>query len=237
MKYLKLFVPPIFLILFKKLRLNFSGKALDKIIVNPLLVSSYSQYNEDLIIDSILNKEKGFYVDIGANDPIHLSNTKRFYDKGWNGINVEPQSFKIFEFEIQRKRDINLNLGIGPIDDYLDFYELDISPLSSFNKEVALENCEKFKAKIIEVKKVPIRRLESVLNEFIPPSIKIDFFSIDTEGFEMEVLESNNWEIYRPNLIIIEYGNKLVEINDYLTSKGYGLIFKNGCNLIFKEND
>ncbi|WP_338221420.1 FkbM family methyltransferase [Algoriphagus sp. oki45] len=208
-----------------------------KIIVDPFLVNSYSQYHEDLIIDSILNKENGFYVDIGANDPVHLSNTKRFYDKGWNGINIEPQSFKISEFNTQRERDINLNIGIGPLDGYMEFFELDISSLSSFNKKIAFENCNKFKANIKEVKQVPVRRLDSILNENLPHDFNIDFFSIDTEGFEMEVLESNNWSIYRPNVIIIEFGNRLVEINEYLTSKKYSLIFKNGCNLIYKRID
>ena len=235
MNYFKLFIPPILFILIKKLGIKICFNNSEKIIVNPLLVNSYSQYHEDLIIDSILNKENGFYVDIGANDPVHLSNTKRFYDKGWMGINIEPQSFKISDFERQRERDINLNFGIGPLDGHMEFFELDISPLSSFSKQIALENCKKFKAKVNDVKKVPVRRLESVLMEYLPPGIKIDFFSIDTEGFEMEVLESNNWDIYRPKLIVVEYGNKISEISNFLISKRYNLIFKNGCNLIFKE--
>ena len=55
----------------------------------------------------------GFYIDVGANDPIIYSTTKSFYDKGWNGINIEPLPDKYKLLTIFRKRDINLQIGIG----------------------------------------------------------------------------------------------------------------------------
>ena len=56
------------------------------------------------------------------------------------------------------------------------------------------------------------------------PGQKIDFFNIDVEGFELEVLESNDWTKYRPTLIITEILNSDEENNHvfkYLESKGY----------------
>ena len=52
---------------------------------------SYSEYYEDIILYLLLfDIKKGFYIDVGAFDPIKVSVTKLFYLKGWNGINIEP---------------------------------------------------------------------------------------------------------------------------------------------------
>src|SRR3989344_6416322 len=70
--------------------------------------NSYSQNNEDLKIDELLNyPSKGFYVDVGAYDPDRFSNTKRFYLKGWRGINIEPDVYSFNKFLEKRPEDIN----------------------------------------------------------------------------------------------------------------------------------
>jgi len=77
-------------------------------------LKSSSQYYEDLIIDRLLNhKKNGIYLDIGANDPDILSNTKRFYDRGWSGVNIEPDTELYNKLLKHRSRDINLNIGIS----------------------------------------------------------------------------------------------------------------------------
>ncbi len=54
-------------------------------------IITYAQYNEDIILKALLyDVKKGFYVDVGANDPDDDSVTKLFYQNGWNGINIEP---------------------------------------------------------------------------------------------------------------------------------------------------
>ena len=56
-----------------------------------LLVTSYAQNAEDVPpLRLFASKPEGFYVDVGAGDPVQHSVTKLFYDAGWNGINVEP---------------------------------------------------------------------------------------------------------------------------------------------------
>ena len=56
------------------------------------ILLSYSQQAEDLSIQRYFGEEKmnGFFVDVGAFDPIKYSNTYLFYKKGWRGINIEP---------------------------------------------------------------------------------------------------------------------------------------------------
>ena len=57
--------------------------------------------------------KNGFYIDVGAHDPNFISVTKAFYLKGWYGINIEPLPNLFKALQIYRRRDINLNLGIG----------------------------------------------------------------------------------------------------------------------------
>ena len=74
----------------------------------------YSQFLEDLILFSVFHDvENGFYIDIGANDPNIISVTKNFYIRGWYGINIEPLPDKYQALIKFRKRDINLQIGVG----------------------------------------------------------------------------------------------------------------------------
>ena len=76
--------------------------------------TSYSQFYEDLILFCIFYDVKnGFYIDVGANDPNHISVTKAFYLRGWNGVNLEPLPDKYELLLKERKRDLNLQIGVG----------------------------------------------------------------------------------------------------------------------------
>jgi len=82
-------------------------------ILNYLLSNfvSYSQDFEDFIIYYIFfDLQKGFYIDVGANDPNEFSVTKAFYDRGWYGINIEPLHEKYILLKKYRPRDINLQI-------------------------------------------------------------------------------------------------------------------------------
>ena len=71
--------------------LIYLAKAINDTYIKKYVWGSFSQKGEDLIIERIIgNKEKGFYIDIGAHNPNVFNNTKRFYVKGWSGINIEP---------------------------------------------------------------------------------------------------------------------------------------------------
>ncbi len=53
----------------------------------------YSQYGEDFILWNFFDyKEHGFFIDVGAFDGKHLSNTLSFEEHGWKGICIEPVS-------------------------------------------------------------------------------------------------------------------------------------------------
>jgi len=97
--------------------------------------------HEDLLLDYLIRfKEKGFYVEVGANDPDAFnSHLTRFYLRGWSGINIEPQKDVLKKLESSRIRDINLNLCLGDKEEVRTFYRINgVADGASLNKEMAL---------------------------------------------------------------------------------------------------
>jgi FkbM family methyltransferase len=203
-------------------------------IVKGYVINSSSQYGEDRIIDKLLGyKARGYYVDIGANDPNLMNNTRRFYNKGWSGINCEPNYELFKKITRYRKRDINLNAGVGSGKGELTFYEMSANTLSTFNKASA-DYYVKEGYRIIRTIKVPIITLGEIFDKLGNP---VDFLSLDVEGYEMEVLESNDWQKNRPTLMLVETNQDSGTISDYLNNINYRLVWKNHTNSIYCDND
>lgn len=189
-------------------------------------VFSYSQVGEDIIIDSFLkNKSKGFYVDVGAYHPVHISNTYKFYKSGWTGIQIEPNYKKSSLFKRYRPNSINLNVGVGEKEGTAKFFIFDSDAYSTFSAETANLN-EKLGLKLLETKEVQMMKLSSIFKKYTK-NIEIDFMSVDTEGFDLEVLKTNDWNVYRPHFVIVEtveasdkvFGKKLNDIYDPFMQK------------------
>ncbi len=205
----------------------------------------YSQCGEDFIIESLIPKKtKGFYVDVGSNHPIKLNNTLLFYKKGWSGINIEPNTSRMWSFKILRRRDENLNIGIGKDKTKLKFHIFKESTLSTFDEESA-SAYTKMGHQIKKIIDVPVLPLSEVLEEHAN-NREIDILSVDTEGYDMEVLESNDWTRFRPNFVIIETleyeknkkGKKLNHIFDpFMESKNYKKIADTYINTIYEKNN
>ena len=207
----------------------------DNIRVYSEFIHSFSQYGEDLAIDGILGcKKDGFFIDIGANDPTILSNTKRFYDRGWSGINIEPDPRIFAKIIKERPRNINLNIGIGPSNQISPFYLLSADTLSSFDIHDARRNCRVHHEKIIEQVNIQMLPLVDIFRRYVK-DINVDFMSIDVEGLELVILKSNDWEKYRPKIILIEFCYDMTEIVSFLSENDYRLVFKNQINGIFLD--
>jgi hypothetical protein len=82
-----------------------------------MVVISYAQNFEDVILSRALSGvRKGFYVDVGAWDPCEHSVTYAFYQKGWRGINIEPNREYFGRLVTARPRDVNLGIAVGETD-------------------------------------------------------------------------------------------------------------------------
>jgi FkbM family methyltransferase len=199
------------------------------------LIVSYAQNREDRILEAFFpNLKKGFYVDVGANHPIKESVTKIFYQKDWNGINVEPNKSLFEMLEFDRPRDINFNIGISNKNGTLEFTEYNGDGLSTFSQATKKEY-ESSKdtfyhdyAQVVGSYQVEVKTLSEILNEASPEHI--NFMKIDVEGFEYEVLEGNDWEKYRPEVICIEVNHIKKDWRPLLADKGYELVFFDGLN-------
>ena len=200
---------------------------------------SFSQYGEDIIINKLLNnKPKGFYVDVGAFEPDRLSNTKKFYLKGWQGINIEPNPDGIKKFNILRKRDINLNIGISDKKGEMICYKFKESNSYTFSKELFNKYIEQ--GFHLEKKfRIAVDTLQNVFNKYLIGR-KIDFISIDIENRDIAALVGNNWEIYRPRVICIEslsicdkdYDKKQER---FLNGVNYKKVYENGLNSFYVD--
>lgn len=222
-------------------------KSFNYIVINRYFRGSFSQKGEDLMIDKYFkHKKKGSYIDIGAFHPQMNSNTSFFYKRGWSGINIEPNPTRRKLFIEERKRDINLSIGIGPMTQKAIFYEFEANGLSTFSKKEA-ESLLKIGYKLRKKIKVKVYRLEEIIKKYVKS--KIDFISVDTEGLDLEVLKSNDWKKYRPKLLCIETidfvdlltstkedSSRRESINKYLLEKGYEKYFNNGLNTLYIDS-
>lgn len=196
----------------------------------------YAQNREDIILSAFFDEdEKGFYVDVGANDPDVDSVTKLFYLKGWSGINIEPIKRLHAKLEQERPRDTNLNVGAGEKKSKSLFREYvraeGLSTFSTAMKEEYDELSEEPKPySEYEVDILPLRLI------FEKAKVKdIQFMKVDVEGYEYEVLKGNNWELYRPEVICIESAHIKKDWHDLLKKEGYEQAFNDGLNDYFVD--
>lgn len=205
---------------------------------------SYAQEGEDVLIDRFLNnKNSGFYVDIGAHHPKRFSNTYRFYQRGWRGINVDAMPGSMEAFSTERPEDINLEFGISKQKGELTYYMFNEPALNTFSEAEAKKKDGLRDYKIIETRKVTTYPLQEILEKHLKANVQIDFISIDVEGLDLEVIESNNWEKYRPSLVLVEDLKKwnLMELPEKsalyqkMLSHDYELVAKTFNTLFFKN--
>lgn len=211
---------------------------MDKFISSP----SYSQEGEDMVLRGFYEgkkRYKGFYVDIGAHHPFRFSNTMYFYRKGWKGINIEanPKALKLFN--LFRKRDVNLNLGISGTKQQLTFYCFNEPALNGFSKEVSEGRNNKNNYQIVETIEIQTYPLGEILDHYLPEHQQIDFLTIDAEGLDFEILKSNNWGKYKPTYILVEDKVDMDNLNNsevylFLKGLGYEWIAKTKRTLFFK---
>jgi FkbM family methyltransferase len=166
---------------------------------------SYSQEGEDRIIATVLGMPpQGFYVDVGAHHPQRFSNTYAFYRRGWRGINIEARPGAMVEFQRLRPRDINVEAAISATPQSLTYFEFDEPALNTFSEETAERMLQLKAYKVVNRRSITTRTLASILDEYLPLNQRIDFLTVDVEGLDEQVLLSNNWDKYRPRVVVAE---------------------------------
>jgi FkbM family methyltransferase len=214
-------------------------------------MGSYSQMGEDMVIKYLLMhqsgqvisqlKPNGLYVDVGACHPRRFSNTYYFYQLGWNGINIDPNPGCMAAFRRLRPRDINLEVGVGKEMTSKSYYFFEDPVYNTLSQELALGYQAKGNV-LLGKTQVRVDTLAAILLEYLPKGTPIDFLSIDVEGFDLAVLQSNDWLAYRPKIVVVEelsllggYANLSKNpICQFMLDQSYELVTWLGHNLFFQ---
>ena len=187
----------------------------ERFIKNTILYKSYrilkskplisnSAYGEEILVNRILKSyKKGFFVDVGAHNPVIGSLTKRLYDKGWSGLNLDFSEPNIKLLKLFRRRDISIQTGVSDKNGMKESFSFDPSSgTNTLNKEYAKGWSKNFYKKF-EVKKIKCQTLTKILDHH---SVRSDFeyLNIDVEGHDLNVLKGFDLNFYKPKLITCE---------------------------------
>jgi FkbM family methyltransferase len=201
---------------------------------------SYAQNYEDVILwRALRDVEQGFYVDVGAADPVVDSVTCAFYERGWSGINVEPLEEHFEKLMQARIRDTNLRVAMGSEPGLRTLHAVAGTGLSTLDAEIG-ERCSSGGFNVQKIL-VPVLTLGKILEECAPPIIH--FLKIDVEGSEGEVLKGLSLKDFRPWILIVEANepnsttSTRFKWEHLVTGCGYGFAYFDGLNCFYVADE
>jgi FkbM family methyltransferase len=206
-------------------------------------IISYAQNFEDVMLWRALRHiENGFYVDVGANDPVIDSVTNLFYVNGWHGINVEPLRKHFKSLVESRPKDINLNVALSDSEGELEIWESEVRGWATLDKEVAEQHeLNGFNG---DWTKTSVRTLKNILDENLSEQqTDIHFLKIDVEGVEESVVRGNDWLKFRPWIVIIESTKPNSQQESYesweqiILDRNYEFVYFDGLNRFYVSQE
>jgi FkbM family methyltransferase len=217
-------------------RLFFGQFAEDACVYSYFGSKTYYKYRD------LAKMDPGFFVEIGAFDPINISNTYVFYKNGWSGITVEAAPGVKERFDKCRPRDINLQCAVSDREGTLPFYVFGCQSVYNTVDATTAERVAQELGVTPDVIFVPSKRLETILDEHLPPDQSIQFLSVDVEGIDFHVLKSNNWDKYRPELVAVELHSDSLDVVEasettrFMESLGYRIRFWTPPTVIYRDS-
>jgi FkbM family methyltransferase len=200
---------------------------------------SFSQFGEDLGLLHLLGNAAevgGVYVDVGAYDPIYLSNTYALYRLGWSGLIVDANPAVIDRYRAVRPRDSAVNAFVSPKKGSVDFTVFDADMFSTLTSLVdAVPEKWRKGERSLNVR-------AAGLSELLEAAGVMDFqvLNVDAEGGDLDVLQSLDWDRWRPRIVCCEdHGDAWMDspISRFLGKKGYCLCGRYGVSSLYKARD
>jgi len=203
---------------------------------------SYAQNFEDVVLMRALKGiHRGFYVDIGAAWPVEHSVTKAFYDRGWSGINVEPNPAIHSQLQSQRTRDINLQMAVSDTPGRLAFNVIEGTGLSTLDPFVAqLHQDGGWKPAALDVE---VTTLAEIWRQHVPLGQPVHFLKVDVEGHEEAALRGNDWGTNRPWIVVAEATLPLSKEEAHMSwestllAANYQLAYADGLNRFYLASE
>jgi FkbM family methyltransferase len=208
---------------------------------NRMHLISFAQNQEDIMLwRALRHVENGFYIDVGAADPVDLSVTRIFYDRGWRGINLEPNAVYFAALSKARPGEVNLPIGAGREAGQMTFHNVAGSGLSTFDSNVAAEHAAN--GWTVTERVVEVLPLAEICRRYRPQG-PIHFLKIDVEGSEADVLAGADFDSFRPWIVLVEATLPSTQIESYvhweslLTDHGYSFAWFDGLNRFYISDE
>jgi len=157
-------------------------------------------------------------VDVGANDPVVNSQSYHLECLGWDGVLIEPLPHYADRLAAERTAPLYRTACGNPAQHGSRLPISVAGVYSSMSNTVAS----------LTTIDVPVRTLESIVVE--AGLTRIDFLSLDVEGFELEVLTGFSLHQWQPRLILMEDHVLDLDKHRYLIKRGYKLVRRTGVN-------
>lgn len=202
---------------------------------------SYAQNFEDVMLwRALKHVGQGFYIDVGAAWPEMHSVTKAFYERGWQGINIEPNTHLLQQCIAHRTRDINLGVALSDHHGSAEMFFVPGTGLSSLNTEVIEGHIRS--GWEVSPCGVEVTTLAEVCTQYARDR-EIHFLKVDVEGLEERVLKGHDWARFKPWIVVVEATFPMSQTESHaswepiLLSAAYEFAYADGVNRFYVSGE
>jgi len=204
------------------------------------MLISYAQNFEDVILWRALKHiDRGFYIDVGAQDPITDSVSLLYYERGWRGVHVEPSPYYAAKLRAARPDEEVIEAAISRKPGVILFFESIGTGLSTCDPALAKKHTDDgFEFRETGASSIA---LSDVLDRCA--GREIHWLKIDVEGFEQEVIDSWLPSNLRPWIVVIEslkpctYEPTFADWEPRLVGLGYVFVYFDGLNRFYMSEE
>jgi FkbM family methyltransferase len=201
---------------------------------------SYAQNREDVLLwRALRDVEAGFYIDVGAAHPQHDSVTLAFYERGWRGINIDPEPANIAALQAARPCDVNLRFALAAAAGSARFHRFPDTGWSTLDARIAALHAAHGHQP--EEWVVETQTLAAICERHVTGDIH--FLKVDVEGSEAQVIAGGDFGRFRPWIVVVEAtvpGSSEPVPRDWestLIAAGYKLAQFDGLNCFYVADE